>query len=488
MSREVPVKARRTEDPPLKDDKQYFIEPVLPNKIEHAVQEESQTVRENAISFETTETNEEQSRESTDRVNIKTPNVVGSSTQPVEGVESFELVAGDKSTTEAPKEDSMEKVNLKTRKPKGSENNKTASQKEEGIEKVTLKSTKQRENQKEIGSKGSSSTELKPAGANGKKENKLEETRELQVLKSDLGKTNAENLIEQEEQSTNNRKDEVKKDKKITSTEQKPRQIQKERVTKDSTSDVKRPVVKEEKTNEAKITKEEKENKTAPSSSSSSSSSFSSDDSEKKVEPKKKLSHSTSREEDKIQIKVPEIKRREIDTSQKTAPIQKDDSTELKYVVEEPTEERETSSEPKKKQLDVVEMSDDQAGVSEKMSPFTVQEPETPDSPDFRKTDLPEELEPRKEQTPTKGKLQPKIAEEKSVIQQTPSQTQSSVPKIQAETEASKTSRGYKTEHIKTKPQEREVVRVGFRECHHLQTLISGMIQLLLETKKMSMY
>ena len=220
MSREVPVKARRTEDPPLKDDKQYFIEPVLPNKIEHAVQEESQTVRENAIGFETTETNEEQSRESTDRVNIKTPNVVGSSTQPVEGVESFELVAGDKSTTEAPKEDSMEKVNLKTRKPKGSENNKTASQKEEGIEKVTLKSTKQRENQKEIGSKGSSSTELKPAGAGGKKENKPEETREPQVLKSDLGKTNAENLIEQEEQSTNNRKDEVKKDKKITSTEQ----------------------------------------------------------------------------------------------------------------------------------------------------------------------------------------------------------------------------------------------------------------------------
>merc|ERR1711874_956140 len=139
--------------------KQYFIEPVLPNKIEHALLEESQTVRENAIGFETTETNEEQSRESTDnRVNIKTPNVVGSSTQPVEGVESFELVASDKSTTEASKEESMEKVNLKTRKPKGSENNKTASQKEEGIEKVTLKSTKQKENQKEISSKDSSGT------------------------------------------------------------------------------------------------------------------------------------------------------------------------------------------------------------------------------------------------------------------------------------------------------------------------------------------
>merc|ERR1711974_119174 len=214
VSREVPVKAQRTEDPPLKDDKQYFIEPVLPNKIEHALQEESQTVRENAIGFETTETNEEQSRESTDnRVNIKTPNVVGSSTQPVEGVESFELVAGDKGTAEASKEESMEKVNLKTRKPKGSENNKIASQKEEGIEKVTLKSTKQKEKKKEISSKDSSSTKLvvlKPAGAVGGKENKLGETRESQLLNSDSGKTNAENLIEPEEQSVNNRKDQVK--------------------------------------------------------------------------------------------------------------------------------------------------------------------------------------------------------------------------------------------------------------------------------------
>merc|ERR1711874_801767 len=144
------------------------------------------------------------------RVNIKTPNVVGSSTQPVEGVESFELVASDKSTTEASKEESMEKVNLKTRKPKGSENNKTASKKEEGIEKVTLKSTKQKENQKEISSKDSSGTKLevpKPAGAVGRKENKLGETRESQVLKSDSGKTNAEILIKPEEQSVNNRKD-----------------------------------------------------------------------------------------------------------------------------------------------------------------------------------------------------------------------------------------------------------------------------------------
>ena len=115
------MKARRTEDLPLKDDKQYFIEPVLPNKIEHALQEESQMMRENSISFETTETNEEQLRESIDRVNIKTPHVVGSSTQPVEGVERVELVAGDKSTTEASKEEGMEKVTLKTRKEKGSD-------------------------------------------------------------------------------------------------------------------------------------------------------------------------------------------------------------------------------------------------------------------------------------------------------------------------------------------------------------------------------
>ena len=88
----------------------------------------STKVFENSISFETTETNEEQLRESIDRVNIKTPHVVGSSTQPVEGVERVELVAGDKSTTEASKEEGMEKVTLKTRKQKGSENKKTATQ------------------------------------------------------------------------------------------------------------------------------------------------------------------------------------------------------------------------------------------------------------------------------------------------------------------------------------------------------------------------
>merc|ERR1712226_973185 len=105
----------------------------------------------------------ERLRESTDRVNIKTPNVVGSLTQPVEGVERVELVAADKSTTEALKEQGMEKVTLKTRKQRGeNENNKTTSENEEGIEKVILKSTKQKENQKDIDSSG---TVLKVAGA-----------------------------------------------------------------------------------------------------------------------------------------------------------------------------------------------------------------------------------------------------------------------------------------------------------------------------------
>merc|ERR1712083_859143 len=76
-------------------------------------------------------------------------------------------------------------------------------------------------------------------------------------------------------------------------------------------------------------------------------------DSKKRAEPEKKLFHSNSREEDKIQMKVPEMKRREIDISQKTAPIQKDDSTELKYVVEEPTEGKERNSQQTKKHLDV---------------------------------------------------------------------------------------------------------------------------------------
>merc|ERR1712037_316541 len=164
VSKEVPVKARRTEDPPLKDDKQYFIEPVLPNKIEHGLQEESRAMGEDSISFETRETNEEQLRETMDRVNIKTPNVVGSSTQPLEGVERVELVAGDNGKIEASKEEVVQKVTLKTRKEKGSENTKTASQKEEGIEKVTLKSTKQKENQKDICSEDLSSALLKPAG------------------------------------------------------------------------------------------------------------------------------------------------------------------------------------------------------------------------------------------------------------------------------------------------------------------------------------
>ena len=423
-------------------------------------EEESQAVRENATSFEASKTNEEQSRESVDTVNIKTPNVMGSSTQPVEGVERVELVAGDKSTVEAPKEESMEKVTLKKKKQKDSENYKTVSQKEEGMEKVTLRSTKQKEKEKEVKSKDSTSTTLEapePAAAWGKKENKLGESRETQASNSDLGTKDAENVIKLEEQSVNSdtRKEQVRKIKKETSEEPKEKQIHKEKGTTDISSDMKRAVGKEEKASGVKRPVKEIEKKTDLSSSSPSSSS--SNDSEKKVEPMKKLSHSTSREEDKIQIKVPE--RREIDTSQKTAPIQKDDSTELKYVVEEPTEERERTVEKKKKQLDVVEIQDDQTGVSEKMSSFTVQEPETPDSPDIRKEDLPEEPEPRKEETPTKGKLQPKVTEDKSVTRQTPSQTQSPMPKIHAETEPSKTSRDYKTEHIKMKPQEREVAR-----------------------------
>merc|ERR1712203_1030490 len=63
VSSEIPVKARKTADSPLKDDKQYFIEPVLPNKIEHSLQEESRAIGEDSISFETRETNEEQLRE-----------------------------------------------------------------------------------------------------------------------------------------------------------------------------------------------------------------------------------------------------------------------------------------------------------------------------------------------------------------------------------------------------------------------------------------
>ena len=84
--RKAAVTKRRTEDLPLEDDQQYFIEPVLPNKIEHALQEESQMSQEKAVDFESTKTHEEQLKESVDLVNMKTPNVMGSSTQPIEGV------------------------------------------------------------------------------------------------------------------------------------------------------------------------------------------------------------------------------------------------------------------------------------------------------------------------------------------------------------------------------------------------------------------
>merc|ERR1712223_88281 len=59
-------------------------------------------------------------------------------------------------------------------------------------------------------------------------------------------------------------------------------------------------------TSEAKRTAKEA---TSPVPSSSSSKSG------KNVEPKKKLSHSTSREEDKVQIKVPDTKRKQFDTT-----------------------------------------------------------------------------------------------------------------------------------------------------------------------------
>ena len=316
----------------MKDDKQYFIEPVMPNKIEHALQKESQTVGENATSFE------------------------------------------------------EQKENLKDKKQK---------------------------------EKDATSTEvpaLKPAGVRGKKVNKAEDTRESPILGSEI--ENAEKLVAPEEQYTDSKDSKEHAEKKETG------EGQLERDDQDFVND-----------------------------------------SEKRVEPEKKLSHSKSREEDKIQIKVPEMKRREIDTvSQKTAPIQKDDSTELKYVVEEPTEGKERNSQQTKKHLDVVEMLDDRAEVDEKVSSFTVQEPETP--PSIAKTDLSEELELREETSTTKQQLPPIMTEEKSIGQRTPSQIPNpSVPKRQTEIESPQKSRGHKMDHIKTKPQEREVATVGFREC-----------------------
>ena len=187
--------------------------------------------------------------------------------------------------------------------------------------------------------------------------------------------------------------------------------------------------------------------------------SSSSSKSGKNVEPKKKLSHSTSREEDKVQIKVPDTKRKQFDTATKTHPIQKEDSTELKYVVQEPTEEREGHAELKKSQLDVVEVLDEPTAESERPTSFSVQEPETPDTPDGKKVNVPEKVSITEEESRMKGGVQTKMPEEKSTKQQIPSKT-----KNQEGMSREKTSRDYKTEHIKSKPQDKEVSAVGFRE------------------------
>ena len=142
--REAAVTKRRTEDLPLEDDQQYFIEPVLPNKIEHALQEEGQMSQEMAVDFESTKTHEEQLKDLVNLVNMKTPNVMGSSTQPIEGVERVELVVGEKSEAKEEIEESREKVILKKGKPKDKENNKTTPEKMGGMETVSLNSEKQR--------------------------------------------------------------------------------------------------------------------------------------------------------------------------------------------------------------------------------------------------------------------------------------------------------------------------------------------------------
>ena len=145
-------------------------------------------------------------------------------------------------------------------------------------------------------------------------------------------------------------------------------------------------------------------------------------------------------------------------TATKTHPIQKEDSTELKYVVQEPTEERERHAELKKSQLDVVEVLDEPTGESERPTSFTVQEPETPDTPDGKKVNVPEKVSITEEESRMKG-VQTKMPEEKSTKQQIPSKT-----KNQEGMSREKTSRDYKTEHIKSKPQDKEVSAVGFRE------------------------
>ena len=436
--RKAAVTKRRTEDLPLEDDQQYFIEPVLPNKIEHALQEESQMSQEKAVDFESTKTHEEQLKESVDLVNMKTPNVMGSSTQPIEGVERVELVAGEKSEAKEEIEESKEKVTLKKGKPKDKENNKTTPEKMGGMETVSLNSEKQR-NIKDSTIKDG---EVTRHGDSRNVTEKEEGTKETLAKTKGAAVKDTENHIDQEKPAIDlKERREPKETKKGTKEEEQLRTASagktNERIVSEGTSEA---------------TRTAKEATTSVPSSSSSKSG-------KNVEPKKKLSHSTSREEDKVQIKVPDTKRKQFDTATKTHPIQKEDSTELKYVVQEPTEEREGHAELKKSQLDVVEVLDEPTGESERPTSFTVQEPETPDTPDGKKVNVPEEVSITEEESRMKGGVQTKMPEEKSTKQQIPSKT-----KNQEGMSREKTSRDYKTEHIKSKPQDKEVSAVGFRE------------------------
>ena len=438
--RKAAVTKRKTEDLPLEDDQQYFIEPVLPNKIEHALQEESQMSQEKAVDFESTKTHEEQLKESVDLVNMKTPNVMGSSTQPIEGVERVELVAGEKSEAKEEIEESKEKVTLKKGKPKDKENNKTTPEKMGGMETVSLNSGKQRnikDSTKEDG-------EVTRHGDSRNVTEKEEGTKETPAKTKGAAVKDTENHIDQEKPAIDlKERREPKETKKGTKEEEQLRTA-----SAGKTNVAKRIV--SEGTSEA--TRTAKEATTSVPSSSSSKSG-------KNVEPKKKLSHSTSREEDKVQIKVPDTKRKQFDTATKTHPIQKEDSTELKYVVQEPTEEREGHAELKKSQLDVVEVLDEPTAESERPTSFTVQEPETPDTPDGKKVNVPEKVSITEEESRMKGGVQTKMPEEKSTKQQIPSKT-----KNQEGMSREKTSRDYKTEHIKSKPQDKEVSAVGFRE------------------------
>ena len=439
--RKAAVTKRRTEDLPLEDDQQYFIEPVLPNKIEHALQEEGQMSQEKAVDFESTKTQEEQQlKESVDLVNMKTPNVMGSSTQPIEGVERVELVVGEKSEAKEEIEESREKVTLKKGKPKDKENNKTTPEKMGGMETVSLNSEKQR-NIKDSTKKDGDVTRL---GDSYNVTEKEEGTKETLAKTKGVAVKDTENHIDQEKPAID-----LKERREPEETKKGTKEEEQLRTASAAKTNVAERIVSEG-TSEAKRTAKEA---TSPVPSSSSSKSG------KNVEPKKKLSHSTSREEDKVQIKVPDTKRKQFDTATKTHPIQKEDSTELKYVVQEPTEERERDAEVKKSQLDVVEVLDEPTGESERPTSFTVQEPETPDTPDGKKVNVPQEVSLTEEDSQKKVRVQTKMPEEKSTKQQIPSKT-----KNQEGMSREKTSRDYKTEHIKSKPQDKEVSAVGFRE------------------------